>query len=135
VVRELVRSAETRSWKAGEVIRSEQSEDDEILLILEGEVRSAILLCNADQQLNFVIDEPGEFLGLYHFIEPGPHPWTMTAETDVRAFVWPSAVWRELAGGDPKLGYHWAAHVARSLYRRTRLMSTYLLDNICWGLP
>lgn len=135
LVRELYRSAEIRIWKAGDVVRAERSADDEILFIVEGEVKSEILLCNADQTLNYITDRAGAFLGLYHFIEAGAHPWTMTAETEVHALVWRSEVWRQVLERDPAAAYQTALYIARQLYRQTIHLSTYLFDNVCWGLP
>ena len=68
LLEELYASSEVHRWPAGEVIRAEQSEDDDIFLLINGEVRSDVLLCNADQKIGYTIDTAGNFLGLYHFI-------------------------------------------------------------------
>jgi len=135
LTRRIYESANIQNWKAGEVVRAEQSQDDQILLIVDGEVRSEVLLCNADQRVETVTNKAGQFLGLYHLIEAGEHPWSMTAKTDVKALVWQSTAWRTVFEQDPAIAYHTASYVARQLYRQAQHLSTYLLDNICWGLP
>lgn len=135
LINELYISSGIRTWQAGQTIRTEQSEDDEIFLVVEGEVRSEIVLCNAYQELGYSIVKPGSFLGLYHFIEAGPHPVTMTAQTDVTAMVWQGKDFRRIIECDPASSYQTALFVARQLYRQSQQLNTYLLDNVCWGLP
>ncbi len=135
LLNELSASSEARRWQAGEIIRGEQSEDNEILLLADGEARSDILLCNADQNLSFTISRVGDLLGLYHFIEPGKHPFTVTAQTDVRVLVWQADAFRRTMESDTEAAYKTAVYTARLLYRQALHLSAYLFDNICWGLP
>ena len=59
----------------------------------------------------------------------------MTAETDVEAIVWHADLFRRTIESDPAAAYKTAVYTARHLYRQALHLSTYLLDNICWGLP
>ncbi|MHB8110669.1 MAG: Crp/Fnr family transcriptional regulator [Syntrophorhabdaceae bacterium] len=135
LIEELYISSEVRTWQTGQTIKAEQSEDDEILLIVEGEVHSEIMLCNAYREPGHTIGKTGTFLGLYHFIEAGPHPFTITAQTFVKAMVWHAQDFRRIIECDPTSSYQTALYIARQLYRQSQQLNTYILDNVCWGLP
>lgn len=135
ILERLFSSSYAVGWKAGEIIRPEQSEDDEIFLLINGQVRSDILLCNADQSLGYAIDSAGSLIGLFHFIEAGKYPYTLTAETNVDIIAWHADDFRKAIESDPDAAYKTAVYTARELYRKAVTLNTYLLDNVCWGLP
>ena len=135
ILERLFSTSNTFKWKAGEIIRPEQTEDDEIFLLIGGQVRSDVLLCNTDQMLGYAIDSAGSLIGLFHFIEAGKYPFTLTAETDVEIIAWHASDFREAIETDPDAAYRTAVYTARELYRKAVTLNTYLLDNVCWGLP
>lgn len=135
IIDQFLNSAETRTYTPGDIIYAELSEDDEIFMILEGEVKAEVALANADQNLEIQTSSSGEVFGEGCFFKPNvPRYATVTSKTPTTLWVWKGKVWREIAESNFEVGYRLASRIAITFLERLRHWNTRILENVSWGL-
>jgi CRP-like cAMP-binding protein len=135
IIDRFLNSAETRTYRPGDIIYAELSEDDEIFMILEGEVKAEVALANADQNLEIQTASSGEVFGEGCFFKPNmPRYATVTSKTPLTLWVWKGKVWREIAESNFEVGYRLASRIAITFLERLRQWNTRILENVSWGL-
>jgi CRP-like cAMP-binding protein len=135
IVDRFLNSAETRTYRPGDIIYAELSEGDEIFMILEGEVKAEVALANADQNLEIQTALSGEVFGEGCFFQPNmPRYATVTSKTPLTLWVWKGKVWREIAESNFEVGYRLASRIAITFLERLRHWNTRIFENVSWGL-
>jgi CRP-like cAMP-binding protein len=135
IIDRFLNSAETRTYRPGDIIYAELSEGDEIFMILEGEVKAEVALTNADQNLEIQTVSSGEVFGEGCFFKPNvPRYATVTSKTHTTLWVWKGKVWREIAESNFEVGYRLASRIAITFLERLRHWNTRILENVSWGL-
>jgi len=122
--------ATERSYEAGEILFVEMSEGDEFFLIQEGEARVELALSRDGKR---IVMGPGELIGEVSYVGEGQRSATVTAETDLKVFVWENVKLRLLCETNPQLGYRLALAIAQVLAARLRRWNERLLDQVNWG--
>jgi PPM family protein phosphatase len=135
IIDRFLNSAETRTYRPGDIIYAELSEGDEIFMILEGEVKAEVALANADQNLEIQTASSGEIFGEGCFFKPNmPRYATVTSKTPTTLWVWKGKVWREIAESNFEVGYRLAVGITRIFLERLRHWNIRLVENLSWGL-
>jgi CRP/FNR family transcriptional regulator, cyclic AMP receptor protein len=135
IIDRFLKSAESRTYSAGDIIFAELSEGDEIFMILEGEVITEVALVNADQNLEILTLSAGEVFGEGCFFKQNLQRYaTMTSKTASTVLAWKSEIWREIAESNFEVGYRLAVGITTIFLERLRHWNTRIVENISWGL-
>ena len=132
-VRKFLDVAEVKNWAKDEVLSVEMQEDEDISLILEGEIRAEVTIDKDGAGVDY---GQGEFLGLVKFLQDDSpvEMLTATAKTDARLLVWKASQWRRICDEDAKTGYMLALRVGRIVVDRMKNWHVSVLNNVSWGI-
>jgi len=128
----LWKRAATVHFAASEVPIAETTVTDQILMIVEGELRLEVALQEVDKDVKLLRAGPGTFLGLVNFFGAAAQPCSAIALTEITALTWKAEDWRQLCEADPAFGYQLSQRIGRELVQRMSTWINDLLNTVNW---
>jgi len=133
MIETLLQRAQTASFAIGEIPVAEATVTDQILLVVEGELRVEIALQSPDQYLEIMQAGPGTFLGIVNFFGTVAQPFTATALTEIKALAWKAEDWRQLCEANPTFGYQLSQRIGCALVERMSAWINRILSTVSSG--
>ncbi|HEY0551371.1 MAG TPA: Crp/Fnr family transcriptional regulator [Verrucomicrobiae bacterium] len=128
----LLERAATVHFAASEVPIAESTVTDQILMIVEGELRLEVALQDVDRDVKLLRAGPGTFLGLVNFFGIAAQPCSAIALTHVTALTWKAEEWRQLCEANPAFGYQLSQRIGHELVERMSHWINNLLNTVSW---
>jgi len=134
VIDRFVACAEHKNLNAGEILFVEQAEEDDIYLLLEGEIKLEVKIADEEHPKEIITLKPGDLPGVQAFIAPGPRFTTATAISNVSLLNWKYDDWETICNDYPNVGFYLCREIAKDIMTALRFERNDLLDHLQWGL-
>jgi CRP-like cAMP-binding protein len=127
-------AGELKTFPDGDVVGTEMSQNDEIYLVVEGQLIHTFALADAGSGLDDFIIGPGEIGNAVRLFSSLPSYMTCVAGGDVKVVAWQGDDMKAICDQRPDVGYRLVCRAAGIFYERALRVNQMLLDNMSWGL-
>ncbi len=125
---ELIKTAEQREYKEGDVIFSQGDQSTELYVVIDGEVEIQISIAPQLAESTVYTAKTYDIFGEFAFVEPQPRSATARCTKESRLLMLRRDDFNELIKKFPDIGLNFYRNLARLLSERLRRMNNYLRE-------